>query len=55
MLTKTQHQLERRIYWKMAKLNLIATARRLGYKKGSLTKGVARVRVLLSQMGIAVF
>lgn len=53
MLTKKHKQLQRQ--WMMGKLNIVAAARRLGYKKGSLSKGVAKVKTLLTEMGIAVF
>lgn len=52
MLTKTHKALHRR--WMMGRLNIVEAARRMGYKKASLTKGVAKVRTLLSEMGIAV-
>jgi hypothetical protein len=52
MITKAHKQLHRR--WMMGKLNIVAAARRLGYKKGSLTKGVTKVRSLLGEMGITV-
>lgn len=52
MLTKHHKQLYHR--WVTGKLNLVAAARRLGYKKASLTKGVAKVRSLLQEMGITV-
>lgn len=52
MFTK-KHDLLRR-QWQLGKLNLVAAARRLGYRKASLTKGVARVRTLLTEMGITV-
>ncbi|HWC57772.1 MAG TPA: hypothetical protein VG621_02390 [Candidatus Paceibacterota bacterium] len=52
MLTKHHKKLYQK--WVNGKLNLIAAARRLGYKKASLTKGVAKVRSLLEEMGITV-
>ena len=52
MLPKTHKRLERQ--WMLGKLNIIAAARRLGYKKGSLTKGVKRVRTILGDLGITV-
>ncbi len=52
MLTKQQKLLQRR--WMTGKLNLIAVARRLGYKKGSMTKGLTKVRSVLGAMGITV-
>lgn len=52
MQTK-KHQFLRR-QWIEGKINLVAAARRMGYKKASLTKGVNKVKNLLSEMGIAV-
>ncbi len=52
MLTKQQQYLQRQ--WVKGKINLVAAARRLGYKKASLTKGVEKVKSLLTEMGIAV-
>ena len=52
MLHKTHKRLERQ--WMLGKLNIIAAARRMGYKKASLTKGVRKVRTILGQMGITV-
>jgi hypothetical protein len=51
-LTKQHMRLQRQ--WEHGKINLIAAARRLGYRKGSLTKGVTKVRNLLLDMGITV-
>ncbi len=52
MLTKKHFQVHRQ--WTMGKINLISLARKLGYKKASLSKGVTRVRTLLGEMGITV-
>jgi|GEM_PF-5472823 len=52
MLTKAHRQLHHR--WMTGKLNIVAAARRMGYKKGSLTKGVQKVRTLLGEMGITI-
>ncbi len=52
MQTKRRDYLYRQ--WVEGKINLIAAARRMGYKKASLTKGVMKVRNLLNEMGIAV-
>lgn len=52
MLTKHQKMLS--LQWRKGTLNLIKAARRMGYKKGSLTKGVHHVREILMQMGITV-
>ncbi len=49
---KTYHTLRRQ--WMLGKLDLVATAKRLGYKRGSMSKGVTRVRTILSEMGITV-
>jgi hypothetical protein len=38
--------------WMLGKINIVATARKLGYKGASLTKGVKKVRSLLMEMGI---
>lgn len=48
--TKQKRSLYRR--WRRGTVNIIAAARRLGYKKGSMSKGVQKVRSLLSEMGI---
>lgn len=52
MLKKAQRTLERQ--WMLGRLNLVAAARRMGYKKGSLSKGVSKVRTVLGDMGITV-
>lgn len=49
---KTYHTLRRQ--WMLGKLDLVATTKRLGYKRGSMSKGVTRVRTILSEMGITV-
>jgi hypothetical protein len=36
------------------RLNLVAAARRMGYKKGRLSKGINKVRTVLNEMGITV-
>lgn len=51
-LTKPQRVLYRQ--WIKGKINLIVAARKLGYKGGAMSKGVQKVRTLLSQMGIAI-
>lgn len=50
--TKPQRRLYRQ--WLKGQINLIVAARKLGYKGGSMHKGVNKVKSLLSQMGIAV-
>ena len=52
MLNKQQRRLYRQ--WMKGQINLIVAAKKLGYKGGSLHKGVEKVKTLLSQMGIAV-
>jgi hypothetical protein len=52
MLTKQQKYLQRQ--WTNGTINLVAAARRLGYRKASLTKGVSKVKSLLTEMGITV-
>ena len=52
MLKKIHHKLHRQ--WMTGRLNLVAAARRMGYRKGSLTKGVTKVRTVLGEMGITI-
>lgn len=52
MLTKIHKKLHRQ--WMTGRLNLVAAARRMGYKKGSLSKGVSKVRTVLGDMGITI-
>lgn len=52
MLNKQQRRLYR--HWVKGQINLIVAARKLGYKGGSLDKGIQKVKNLLMQMGIAV-
>ena len=52
MLTKPYKYLHKK--WVTGKINILATARRMGYKGASLTKGIRRVRMLLTEMGITV-
>ncbi len=52
MMNKKHKSLQRK--WMLGHLNIIAAARRLGYKKGSLSKGIQKVRSLLGDMGITV-
>lgn len=52
MLNKQHRRLYRQ--WMKGSLNLIVAAKKLGYKGGSLHKGIAKVKTLLSEMGIAV-
>jgi hypothetical protein len=52
MFTKQQKFLQRQ--WVNGTINLVAAARRLGYRKASLTKGVQKVKSLLTEMGITV-
>jgi hypothetical protein len=52
MLNKQQKYLQRQ--WVNGTINLVAAARRLGYRKASLTKGIAKVKSLLTEMGITV-
>lgn len=52
MLKKAHRTLTRT--WTTGRLNLVAVARRMGYKKGSLSKGVRKVRHVLGDMGIAI-
>jgi hypothetical protein len=40
--------------WMLGRINILATARKLGYKGASLTKGVKKVKTLLMEMGITV-
>jgi hypothetical protein len=50
MLTKQRAFLRDKFV--LGKINILATARRLGYKGKNLTKGIRHVRGLLMQMGI---
>jgi hypothetical protein len=52
MLSKKYKSLQNQFV--LGKINLLATARRLGYKGASLTKGINKVRGLLMKMGITV-
>lgn len=52
MFTKQHKYLQRQ--WVKGTINLAAAARRLGYRKASLTKGIEKVKTLLTEMGIAV-
>lgn len=52
MLNKQQRKLYRQ--WMKGQINMIVAARKMGYKGGSLHKGVEKVRSLLGQMGITV-
>lgn len=51
-MTKRHEQLRRQ--YLLGRLDIVAAARKLGYRKASLTKGVERVKTLLSQMGITI-
>ena len=40
--------------WATAKINILATAKKMGYSGAALIKGVRKVRKIMSDMGIAV-
>ncbi len=52
LLTKRHEQLRRQ--YLIGRLDIVATARKLGYRKASLTKGIQKVKTLLSEMGITI-
>jgi hypothetical protein len=52
MLSKKYKSLQNQFV--LGKINILATARRLGYRGASLTKGINKVRGLLMKMGITV-
>lgn len=52
MLSKKYQSLQRQFV--LGKINILATARRMGYKGASLTKGITKVKGLLMKMGITV-
>lgn len=52
MLTKQQKYLNRQ--YMLGKLNLAKAARRLGYRGGSMDKGMRHIRDILKEMNIQV-
>lgn len=48
------NKLKRKVYrqWLKGTINVIATAKRIGYKKENLRKGIQRVHEILSELGV---